>query len=852
MTGLWLAGLVRNRSGRLVMTAAGIALAVALLATLGSFLATSQATMTARVVRSVPVAWQVEVQPPGDPATVLAAVQAAADITVAVPVGVSRTTGFAATTGVADQRTTQQTGPGVILGMPDGYGEDFPGEIRLLAGAATGVLIAQQTAANLHVVPGDNVEVQLPGGHSGNISIDGVVDLPQANSLFQKVGAGPGAQPVAPPDNVILLPRAQFDNLTAPALALDPSAVVTQIHAGRAAPASPDPAVAFTQVTAAARNLEVTLAGAALVGDNLGASLDAARSDSRYAQILFLFLAGPGVVLATVLTVVVAGAGSDRRRREQALLRTRGLRPAQVIGLAAVEAGAVGIAGAALGLAAAAVIGRVAFGSASLGASPLSAVAWAAAAALTGLAVAALAVLLPTVRDLRSTSVMAARSTGRGARLPLWARLGVDIVVLAISALVFWSVARTKYTLVLAPEGVPTISVNYWAFLGPILLWLGSAMLLWRVCELLLRRGVGPIRSLIRPIAGPLSATSVASMSRRRITLARSVVLLALAVSFAVSTATFTATYRQQAEADALLTNGADVTVTQAAPTATDGTGSLTAIPGVRAVEPLQHRFAYVGADLQDLYGVRPSTIVDATALADAYFSGGTARELMAQLAANPDSVLVSQETITDFQLSPGDLINLRLQDATTQEYIEVPFHVVGVGKEFPTAPSDSFLIANADYIASATGNPAIGTYLIDTGGRNQAAVADQVRSVLGQDVTVTDITQARSHVGSSLTSVDLGGLSRLELGFAVVIAAAAGGLVLALDLAERRRTFALTRVLGATSRQLRGLVSSETAVVTVFGLVGGAVAGWALSRMLVAVLNGVFDPPPSTIAVPW
>ena len=40
--------------------------------------------------------------------------------------------------------------------------------------------------------------------------------------------------------------------------------------------------------------------------------------------------------------------------------------------------------------------------------------------------------------------------------------------------------------------------------------------------------------------------------------------LLALTVAFAASTATFNATYQAQAEVDAQLTNGADVTVTEA------------------------------------------------------------------------------------------------------------------------------------------------------------------------------------------------------------------------------------------------------------------------------------------------
>ena len=39
---------------------------------------------------------------------------------------------------------------------------------------------------------------------------------------------------------------------------------------------------------------------------------------------------------------------------------------------------------------------------------------------------------------------------------------------------------------------------------------------------------------------------------------------------------------------------------------------------------------------------------------------------------------------------------------------------------------------------------------------------------------------------------------------------------------------------------------------MTVAGLVLGAVLGTALARVLVSVLTGVFDPPPSALAVPW
>lgn len=58
--------------------------------------------------------------------------------------------------------------------------------------------------------------------------------------------------------------------------------------------------------------------------------------------------------------------------------------------------------------------------------------------------------------------------------------------------------------------------------------------------------------------------------------------------------------------------------------------------------------------------------------------------------------------------------------------------------------------------------------------------------------------------------------------------------------------------VLGARRRQLRGLVVSEAALITIVGVSGGALISWALTDMLVKVLTGVFDPPPTALAVPW
>jgi putative ABC transport system permease protein len=850
VTWMWLHGLLTRRAGVLIATTAGVAIAVALLASLGSFLGAAQSSMTVRAASGVAVDWQVQAAAGTDPTALEAKVAAAPGVTTALPVEFAQTSGLSAFTG----NSTQTTGPGVVLGIPAGYAKAFPGEIRFLAGSRDGVLIAQQTAANLHVAPGDSMSVALAGAAPVDLVIGGVIDLPQANSLFQTVGAPAQSQPTAPPDNVILVPAAQFRTIGSALASARPDLLTTQIHAARSHDLPSDPAISFVTETAAAHNLEAKLAGAGQIGDNLGAALDAARGDSSYASVLFLFLGLPGAVLCGILTVAVANAGAERRRREQALLRTRGASASQVGRLASVEALFAGIVGGTIGLGTAALVGLVAFGSASFGGSVQSAILWPLGAFAAGLVIAVTAVLIPAVRDFRMLIVSQARSQSVGTRRPWWMRAWLDVILLAAATVVLAITTQAGYSLVLAPEGVAAIQVNYWAFFGPGLFWIGAGLLIWRLTDLMLGRGRRAVAVLSGPITGNLSGIAASSISRQRTLLARSTVVLALALAFAASTSVFNATYQQQAEVDAQLTNGADVVVTEP-PGSSVGPAAAAALSrtaGVASVEPLQHRFAYVGNDLQDLFGVRATTIAQATTLQDAYFQGGTASDLLSRLAAQPDAILVSAETVKDFQLHTGDTVNLRLQNSQTKQLTTVPFHYVGVANEFPTAPKDSFFVANADYVAQRTGDNSVASFLVNTGGTNPETVAASLRQGLGTSAQVTAIGAARSSVGSSLTSVDLAGLTSVELAFALVLAAAAGGLVFALGLAERRRTFAIASVLGASRRQLRSVVLVEAAVVAVGGVVFGTLVGGLLSQVLVSVLTGVFDPPPAALAIPW
>ena len=329
--------------------------------------------------------------------------------------------------------------------------------------------------------------------------------------------------------------------------------------------------------------------------------------------------------------------------------------------------------------------------------------------------------------------------------------------------------------------------------------------------------------------------------------------LLALAAAFAASTAMFNATY-QAAGRGRRPTDQRRRRHRHRPPGTQVGPAARRAPrrgARVRHVEPLQHRFAYVGADLQDLYGVQPATITAAHRLQDAYFPGGTAASSSRGSPASPTRSWSAPRPSRTSSSTPATCSACGCWTAAPRQLITVPFHYAGIVKEFPTAPKDSFFVANATTSprrpAPTRSARSWSTPAAPAGRRGRRPTRPARRPA-----TVTDITQTRAQVGSSLTSVDLHGLTRLELVFAVLLAAGAGGIVLAVGLAERRRTLAIMAVLGADRRQLRGLVLGEGLLLAAGGLIGGAVIAWALARMLVTVLTGVFDPPPDAIAVPW
>src|ERR1700726_3539706 len=138
-----------------------------------------------------------------------------------------------------------------------------------------------------------------------------------------------------------------------------------------------------------------------------------------------------------------------------------------------------------------------------------------------------------------------------------------------------------------------------------------------------------------------------------------------------------------------------------------------------------------------------------------------------------PNGIAVSKETITDFSLKNGDLLRLRVLDQQTGRFHVVRFHVAGIVQEFPSAPKDSFMVANLAYLQAADHAGGPNTMFIKSCDPTASArVVAQATSANG--TIVKNIDQQAQHSASAITTVDLRGISKIEEAFPIALAAAA------------------------------------------------------------------------------
>jgi putative ABC transport system permease protein len=851
--GLW------RTPGRTLLRLAVLAAAVSLLGSMLLFVYDSLGTMTATAVRSVPLDWQGPVGSYAQATRAAAATAREADVQQAAA---AATAPFAGSTHVSTAVGTVRSSGGSILAVPTNYPGHFRTMRFLRGGLVPGqIVLDQQLAATLQAGVGDTITITpTRGSPARSFRVSGVALVTAPDVVFQPLNPLLGPAPAQPPAEVIVMPLATFARTLGPAYssaagssstAAVPGAqtgVQWQVQAQvRPASLTGAPNTALATATQIRNRVERDLLGRVQFVDNLGDGLNSAAGDALYAETLYIMLAVPGAIVALGLAYLAALGTVERDRRDLALLRSRGATRRQLVVFATLESVIVGILAGLAGAGVALLAVRWAIGTVPV--TVARALALVGGCVLLATLGAAAARLGAGIDAFRASISEGRRRVRRGAR-PLWQRLYLDLIALGVSGLIYWLTASTGFSAVVNPDSNPTLSLSVYMFFAPALLWVGATLLLVRLR--------GRLLAAVASRAGGQRATTMrgfllASAGRRGAAINRGLIVVGLLLAFGVNLGVFAATYSQQALVDAQLTLGADVVATGPAGASSHKLQSMVrSVAGVQATTPIDHAYAYVGPDLQDTFGIDPHTFTSATSLRDSYFLGSTAQQAMSRLAATRDGILVSKETITDYQLRLGDLLKLRVLDHATGTFRVAPFHVVGVVQEFPSAPKDSFMVTNLAYLDRVTHAPGPNVvFARATSDPAKVAVA-VARAVKPLGATVKDITHQVRQTTSSITTVDLTGISRIERAFVIVLAAAAMALFVALGMAERRHELAAMAAVGASVRQVAAFLWTEAMIVLGAGLLLAVGLGWLLSEMLVAMLQHVFDPPPDHLTVPW
>ena len=637
----WLRGLVAHRRSRLLATAAGVAVAVALLASIGTFLSSTTSKMTERAIARVPVDWQVEAQQGAGPRDVLAKVKGDPRVRRALPVQFAPTTGLRAS---ADG-STQTTGAGqgartarrLRAGLPGRAAHAVGEPARRPARPADGGQPARR--ARRH-----DLDRAARNGRRPRSASTASSTCPPPTRSSRRSARRSARSLRRRPTTSCSCPRPPSSGCTAPSRGRAPSS-----YARRSTPPS------TTRCPAARAPPSPQVSGQRAQPRDAPRRRRARRRQPR----LGARPGAPGRALRPAAVPLPRRARRDprrhgdrvdrvrrratRRRRDAALLRTRGASTRQLVRIALGETALTAGAGVAArprrGAAhrPARPSAPPSFGAGtrrapSCGRSAPRSPGWPSRRRRSRCPRGATRAASPSPASAGRSAAATAR---RGGRATAWTSSPSRL-----SALVYWQASRNGYSLVLAPEGVPQVSVNWYALLG--------------ARARLDRRGPARLpdrrpRARPRPHAAGARAAaagraSCRPRSRRRWAASAgcwpgAVALVALTAAFAASTAVFNSTYQQQAEADARLTNGADVTVTESPGVASGRRRGSAARHGARACAASSRCST---ASPTSAPTCRTSTAcarrrsARAGKLQNGWFSGGSADELMRSLAAQP------------------------------------------------------------------------------------------------------------------------------------------------------------------------------------------------------------------------
>ncbi|MFJ9822027.1 FtsX-like permease family protein [Streptomyces sp. NPDC101151] len=189
----------------------------------------------------------------------------------------------------------------------------------------------------------------------------------------------------------------------------------------------------------------------------------------------------------------------------------------------------------------------------------------------------------------------------------------------------------------------------------------------------------------------------------------------------------------------------------------------------------------------------------------------------------------------------PGSSVDIVVQGTTRR------FRVSGIAEHRGDRNPDAAVFFTDDEARTLAGGRIDSIGVLPAAGKSVTTVADAVRSAVGDHAEVlTGEQRGLAELPGTLPSKRTVVILAAVFGSSVVLIVMFGvASTLGLSLQQRAREMALLRAVGSTPQQLRRMILTETAVLSVGSVLLALLPGWAIGRMLYGVLtsSGVVSP---------
>ncbi|MEU7426172.1 FtsX-like permease family protein [Streptomyces sp. NPDC040750] len=228
------------------------------------------------------------------------------------------------------------------------------------------------------------------------------------------------------------------------------------------------------------------------------------------------------------------------------------------------------------------------------------------------------------------------------------------------------------------------------------------------------------------------------------------------------------------------------------------------------------------------------------TGKSGSYGHGWASASLTPYTLAAGGSPAAGGEAVLDAELArragahPGSTVEIVVQGTTRR------FRVSGIAEQRGDHNPDAAVFFTDDEARTLAGGRIDSIGVLPAPGARVAAVADAVRSAVGDRAEVlTGERRGLAELPGTLSSRRTVVILAAVFGSSVVLIVMFGvASTLGLSLQQRVREMALLRAVGSTPKQLRRMILSETAVLSVASVLLALLPGYAIGRLLFGVLT--------------